>query len=812
MEPRGATERRRLLRWAFPGAAAVVMALTVLGMGQPRAAGPRGDGGVTPGNWTLTPAGVQVPIGDRPLGAALSPDGAYLAVTNDGAGVQSIALLDTTSRTVVQTIPYQAPEALFVGVAWSPDGRRLFASAGGNNRVRAYDVRNGLLVEGPSITVGEPSAKVYPAGLAMTADGRMLLVVENLANRLAAVDPASGTVDRSAATGRLPYAVAIGPGGGKAYVSNWGEGTVTAVRLPSLTPAATIAVGLHPAALAVDPARPRLYVANTDGDTVSVIDTRTDGVIATLSLAPYRGAPEGSVPDGLAVSPDGRRLFVANAGNNDLAVVDLTRPAPAVLGLVPTAWYPTTVALSHDGGTLFVTHAKGLGAGPNPRGPSPTRGPAEASEQYIAHMITGTVSIVPVPAPADLDAVTARVVRNNGFDEATARLAGGAATAAAHAIPRRVGEPSLIKHVIYVIKENRTYDQVLGDLRGGDGDPRLTLFGRDVAPNHHRLAEAFVLLDNFYADAEVSADGHNWSTAGMANDYVQKNWPANYSNRGRGYDFEGGEPAADPRAGFLWDAAARAGVTFRVYGEFTEFMQYPSRGTTAALDKHVDPTYHGWDLHVPDQTRIDEWLAEFRGFERSGALPQLTIMRLPNDHTAGTRRGYPTPQAMVADNDLALGRLVEAVGRSPFWKDTLIIAVEDDAQDGPDHVDAHRTVALLAGAYVRRHAVDHAFYSTASLLRTIDLILGIPSTTQYEVAAAPLLGAMTDTPVPYEYVADRPRQSLAAMNPPDAPGAAESSRLDLRRADSSPPGVLDRILWRAVKGAAPLPPTPHGLR
>ncbi|HEV2356906.1 MAG TPA: bifunctional YncE family protein/alkaline phosphatase family protein [bacterium] len=809
MKPRCAIERRRL-RWALPSAAAVVMALAVLGVGQPRTPGPRGEEGVTPGNWTLTPAGVQVPIGDRPLGAALSPDGGYLAVTNDGAGVQSIALLDTASRRVVQTVPYHTPEGLFVGVTWSPDGRRLFASAGGNNRVRAYDVRNGLLVEGPSIMMGEPSAKVYPAGLAMTADGRTLLVVENLANRLAAVDPASGAVGATAATGRLPYAVAIL--GDKAYVSNWGAGSVTAVRLPSLAPAATIAVGLHPAALAADPARARLYVANTDDDTVSVIDTRTDRVIATPSLAPYRGAPEGSVPDGLAVSPDGRRLFVANAGNNDVAVVDLTRPAPAVLGLIPTAWYPTTVTLSHDGQTLFITNAKGLGAGPNPRGPVPTRGPAEASEQYIAQMITGTVAIVPVPAQADLDVLTAHVVRNNGVNEAAARLGGGAATAAAHAIPRRVGEPSLIKHVIYVIKENRTYDQVLGDLPGGDGDARLTLFGRDVAPNHHRLAEAFVLLDHFYADAEVSADGHNWSTAGMTNDYVQKNWPATYSNRGRGYDYEGGEPAAYPRGGFLWDAATRAGVTYRVYGEFTEFMQYPSRGTMAALERHVAPTYHGWDLHVPDQTRIDEWLAEFRGFERGGALPQLTIMRLPNDHTAGTRRGYPTPQAMVADNDLALGRLVEAVGRSRFWKDTLIIAVEDDAQDGPDHIDAHRTVALLAGAYVRRHAVDHTFYSTASLLRTIDLILGIPSTTQYELAATPLLGAITDTPVPYRYAAARPRQSLTAMNPPDAPGAAASSRLDLRRADETPPGVLDRILWQAVKGPIPLPRTPYEIR
>jgi YVTN family beta-propeller protein len=808
------SDGRALGRWrrGLPVAVAVLMAAAAAGTGQPRVPGPRDGQGITPGNWTLTPAGTQVPVGDRPLGAALSPDGRYLAVSNDGRGVQSVALVDTATRTVVQSIPYPAPEALYVGLAWSPDGRRLWASAGGNNRVRAYDMRRGLLAEGPSIEVGEPAGKVYPAGLAVSPDGRTLLVAENLANRVVAVDTASGTVGPSAATGAMPYGVVVLSGGDKAYVSNWGERTITVVRLPSLAPVATVAVGLHPGALAVDPVRPRLYVANTDDDTVSVVDTQADRVVGTLSLAPYPGAPEGSVPDGLAVSPDGRRLYVANAGNNDVAVVDLTGAAPAIRGLIPAAWYPTTVTVSPDGATLFVTNAKGLGAGPNPQGPNPLRGPSEASPQYIVSMIAGTLSIVPVPGQEDLDLLTARVVRNNGFSEGGARLARGAGAAAPHAIPRRIGDPSPIKHVVYIIKENRTYDQVLGDLRAGNGDGRLTLFGPDIAPNHHRLAEMFVLFDNFYADAEVSPDGHNWSTAGMANDYVQKNWPATYSNRGRDYDYEGGEPAAYPRRGFLWDAAARAHVGYRVYGEFTEFLKYPARGTMAALEGHVATSYHGWDLHVRDQTRVDEWLKEFAAFERTGEMPQLTIMRLPNDHTAGTRRGYPTPQAMMADNDLALGRIVEAVGRSRFWQDTLILAVEDDAQDGPDHVDAHRTVALVAGAYVRRHVVDHAFYSTVSLLRTIELILGIPSMTQYEIAASPLLGALTDTPLPYRYAAAVPRQPLSAMNAPDAPGAAASARLDFDEADEAPPGVLNRILWQAIKGTIPLPATPHEMR
>ncbi len=778
------------------------------GLGADRVPGPHGSEGVTPNNWTLAPAGVQIPVGDRPMGAALSPDGRLLAVSNDGRGRQSLSLVDAAARSVVQTIPYNAPESLYVGVAWARDGRRLYASAGGNNLVRTYEIRDGRLAEGPSITLAPRGASVYPAGLAVSPDGRTLLVAENLAGRVQAVDLSTGQPVAGAPTGALPYAIAVTPNGEKAYVGNWGDRTLTVLRVAGLAPIGTVAVGLHPGALALDPARPRLYVANTDDDSVSIVDTTSDQVLATLSLAPYPGAPEGSVPDGLAVSADGRWLFVANAGNNDVAVVDLGASAagapPKVVGLIPTAWYPTTVTVARDGRTLFVTNMKGLGAGPNPRGPSPL-GRRTGATQHIATMMVGTLSVIPVPDGPGLAASTARVVRNNGFDETRNRLVQGSREAPPRAIPRRVGSPSLIKHVIYIIKENRTYDQVLGDLRRGNGDPSLVLFGRGITPNHHRLAEEFVLLDNFYVDAEVSPDGHNWATAALANDYVQKNWPANYSNRGRGFDFLGGAPAAYPRGGFLWDAAARAGVSYRIYGEFTELGGYPSRGTMPSLEGRVAPAYHGYDLAIKDQARIDEWLKEFREFEREGTLPQLMVLSLPNDHTAGTRPGYPTPQAMVADNDLALGRLVETVSRSRYAKDTAIFVVEDDAQDGPDHVDAHRTVALVAGAYVRRGIVDHTFYSTVSLLRTIELILGIPPLTQYDAAAQPLLAAFSDQPLRFNYKASLPAQPLTALNSPTAPGAAESLRLPLDEADKVPAAVLNRILWRAIKGDAPMP-------
>ena len=786
-------------------AAAAALAATGVPAGD-RVPGPHGADGVTPDNWTLTPAGVQIPIGDRPLGAALSPDGRYLAISNDGQGTQSLVLVDTAARRVVQTIPYDAPEALYVGVAWTPDGRRLFASAGGNNLVRAYEMRDGQLTEATPITLGN---RTYPAGLAVTPDGQTLLVAENLAGRVRAIDLATGRAGAEASTGPFPYAVAVTPTGEKAYVSNWGDRTLTVLRVNGLAPVATVPVGLHPEALAADPVRPRLYVANADDDSIAIVDTTSDRTIATLSLAPYPGAPEGSVPDGLAVSADGKWLFVTNAGNNDVAVIDLASTSsagavPRVVGLVPTAWYPTTVTVSRDGRTLFVTNAKGLGAGPNPQGPTPFRSNV-AKAQHIETMIVGTVSAIPVPEGPALAEMTARVVQNNGFDETRRRLGQGPRDVPPQAIPRRVGGPSPITHVIYIIKENRTYDQVLGDLPKGNGDPSLVLFGRGISPNHHKLAEDFVLFDNFYSDAEVSPDGHNWAMAAIANDYVQKNWPATYSNRGRGYDFEGGQPAAYARSGFLWDAAARAGVSYRVYGEFTEFRAYPSRETMPSLRDHVASGYHGWDLAVRDQTRVDEWLAEFREFDRQGTLPRLTILRLPNDHTAGTRPGYPTPQAMVADNDLALGRLVEAVSRSRYANDTTIFAVEDDAQNGPDHVDAHRTIALAAGAYVRRGIVDHTVYSTVSLLRTIELILGIPPLTQFDAAAQPLLGAFSDQAARFDYRASVPRQPLTAINPPTAPGAAESLRLPFGEADEAPAPVLNRILWRAVKGDVPMP-------
>ncbi len=776
--------------------------------------GPRPGGtGVTPNHWLLTPAGHQVEIGDRPLGIATTPDGRYLVISNNGQGEQSLVLFDTTTQKVVQTIPYRSPEALFLGVAITPEGRRVYASAGGNNKIRVYDFDGRILAEQLPMALGDARAKIYPAGLAISPDGAVLYAALNLENAVAFIDRATGRVRarvrlapaaRADDIGTLPYTLV--QSGTKLYVSESNGGGVSVIDVDQPRLLRRIPTGGHASGLALSPDRARLYVANATSDTVSVIDTSTDAIVGAVDLSPYPGAPMGSMPNALAVSPDGATLYVANGGNNDIAVVDTV--TFRIRGLIPTAWFPSAIVVSPDGRTLYVANMKGLGAGPNPGGPNPER--PEPTAQYIGSMARGTLSVIAVPDAAALRTHTAQVVKNNGFDETRKVLTQAPRDTTPRAIPRRVGDPSLIRYVLYIIKENRTYDQVLGDLPHGDGDRNLVLFGRDVTPNHHALAETFVLLDNCYADAEVSADGHNWSTAAVATDYVQKMWPATYSNRNRIYDYQGGSSASPPLRGNFWEYAARAGLTYRVYGEFFAFRSKPPAVEPApfanALAGHFSPAYAGYDLSIRDQARVDAWEAEFEEFVRRGTVPQLMILSLPNDHTAATRPGYPTPKAMVADNDLALGRIVRTVSRSPIWRETAIFIVEDDAQDGPDHVDAHRTVCLVASPYVQRGVVDHRMYSTVSILRTIELILGLPPMSQFDAAAAPMIAAFGDTPnlTPYDLL--QPGQSLSEINPKNAYRARDAMALALDRPDEADAQILNTILWHAIKGThVPMP-------
>jgi YVTN family beta-propeller protein len=524
------------------------------------------------------------------------------------------------------------------------------------------------------------------------------------------------------------------------------------------------------------------------------------------------------------VSPDGKTLYVANADNNTIAVIDVeVRAKSEVEGFIPTGWYPTSVRTSRDGRRIFVANGKGVASAANAKGPNPykVRG---AETEYIGSLLKGTVSLINNPAKAKLAQLTRQTYKNSPYTDELLKAA--KAPREKTAIPFRIGDQSPIKHVIYVIKENRTYDQILGDMREGNGDASICLFGEDVTPNQHAIAREFVLLDNFYVDAEVSADGHNWSTAAYATDYTEKTWPTNYSGRGRTYDYEGSKKIARPTKGYIWDHCKAAGVSYRSYGEFVSSREgKPGGGGNlggdpgkpvkenytheTALEGHFSPTFPSWDLTIPDNVRVEAWLKEFRDYERNGQLPQFQIVRLGGDHTQGTRAGTPTPRAHVAENDLAVGRLVEAVSASErYWKDTAVFIIEDDAQNGPDHVDAHRSIAFVASAYTRRGYVDSTMYTTSGMLRTMELILGVPPMSQYDAAATPMFNSFTDKAnlTPFKH---RPaRIDLNEKNTARSPGADRSAQLDFTKEDAAPDIEFNEIIWRAVKGAQSQMPAP----
>jgi YVTN family beta-propeller protein len=814
-------------------------------------AGPQGDGNsITPQGWFVSPAGTQTQLGDRPFGIAVSPNGKFLAVTNDGASTQSIMIVDRASGTVVQEIDYNAPAGVYVGIAYSPHASTLYASAGGTifnaagqadqkgafNGVRVYnvDASTGKLTETNPLLIPMPTGaggkliNLFTSGLTLSADGNTLYVADNLGSSLSVIDltkvgggPGAGVT--TIQVGPNPIAVALSHDGKTAYVANQGGLTVSVVDLtqPFLAESDRIEVGTHPGALAVNPVKNELYVANADSDTVSVIDTTTNVVVRTIDLSPYVGSKEGSSPDALTVSPDGTTLYVANALNNDVAVIQLStkKSEDKVLGLIPTAWYPTALALSNDGQELDVLNAKGLGAGPNPNGPNPYKNPYGPPDQYIATMIKGSLSQITVPGKKQLAAYTDQVVAHNGFNEGDKIRTSG--TPPSSVIPLHPGDPTPIKHVIYVIKENRTFDQEFGSLGKGNGDPALNLFGDESAPNARALEKQFVTLDNFYSDAEVSADGWNWATGAEANSYVQHAWPQNYGGQNRPYDFEGGNlatsPGTDPTDAFIWNKFADAGIGYRNYG-FRVFGGVVAGGTEPRLAANTDLNFAGYDLSKPDSiadliqtgvnqpTRIDEWLKEFGQYETTGNLPTVELVRLPNDHTATNTIGAPTPRAYVADNDYALGKLVDAVSHSKDWGSTAIFVIEDDAQEGPDHVDAHRTIAQLISPYTQTGRVDSTFYSQVSVLRTIEQIVGIGPMTQFDAAATPMLNAFSDTPNLTPFTAIKPTQDVHEKNPVNPPMGAQappSLAAVAHEADQNEK-LENQVLW-AYYGTGPMP-------
>ena len=806
------------------------------------------DPGVVTTRQAITPAGTPSVFSGRAYGVAWSKDPSRLWVLH----ATHLYLLDWRTNTVVSRIAHGGTP-----------GNQAIASTGDDAVFVANSVRRNGRAAARLLTAAEQDLKPVAEGLGAFQPGALSLsapvtgtrfaaVPLVYENRLAFVDTVTGTVRQSDPTGIAPFAAVIDHAGAVAYVSNLGgrppklgesfaaplqkrdekiavdargvasTGTVARVDVASGHITHTLAVGLHPTALAWNQKAHRLYVANGNSESVSVIDTEANRVVGNISIQPFAREVRGIAPTALALTPDGATLLVACGGVNAVAVVDTA--SGTVRGMIPTAWYPSGLAVSPDGARFAVTTLLGPGSGWR----------EEPAKRYV-HSYRGSVAVVELPDAAQLANYTTAVAENNHLPlrGTTAATAASARAATPVAIPVRSGDPSLIHHVVYIIKENRTYDQVLGDMRKGNGDPSLTLFGEGVTPNQHAFADRYVLFDNFYATGGNSGDGHQWATQANETEYTL--WPG---YQGRSYPYDGTDPMAYSAGGFLWDYALARSKTVRVFGEFAgpsvkvppgaplsllerwqkneDFTSdFSAHADIAALNRILAPNYPTFDTRIPDVVRAQIFLSAFRKMEEAGSMPNLTIMLLPSDHTSGTKPGAPTPKAMVADNDFALGQIVDALTHSKFWPNMAIFVVEDDAQDGVDHVDGHRTTAFVISPYARRNHIDSTFYSHQSILKTIELILGLPTMSLFDLIAHDLRGSFTNTPDLTPWSVIRPRQDLLELNPPvralNGPArqaALDSARMNWSVPDAVPSGKLNRILWGTVKGWGAAYPAP----
>ncbi len=770
-----------------------------------------------PNQWSLRPAGKHLPLGDFPVNIALHPSGQWAAVLHAGYGEQEIVIVELR-KDKPRIASRVRLDQTFYGVCFAPDGKALFASGGEFEVVHRFAFDKGLLSDHREIAVAPVADKFVVSGVAVDATGRTLFAAGAWGDAVAVVplDDPNNRHTVALDKGSYPYACLSDPKSGRLFVSLWGKADVAVIDPASAKIVGTWPTESHPTEMALTPDGKTLFTACSNSSRVSVLDAAHDGkALETLRCSLYPDAPSGNTPNSLSMTPDGRMLFVANADASNLAVFNVTAPGRSEpLGFIPTGWYPTSVRYNPTDQRLYVAEGKGLSSRANPQGPGPDAAKVMPSVyQYIAGLLQGDLSAIDLPDPAKLADYTKQAYACSPLRADQAPTGDWPDDSP---IPHKIGDAGPIQHVIYIIKENRTYDQVLGDMKEGDGDPDLCLFGEKVTPNYHKLARQFVLLDNFYVDGEVSADGHQWSMGAYATDFVEKVWPLTYRGsplkKLNFYPSEGNFDAiARPSAGYLWDRCDEAKVSYRSYGEFVENGKKPGDPAAAkvkALEGHIDPDFHGWDLDYPDVKRADRFISELYRFEKDGGMPALSILRLPNDHTAGTKVGKPTPRSMVADNDQGLGMVVEAVSKSKFWKDTAIFVLEDDAQNGPDHVDANRSPALVISAYTKRNYVDSTMYSTRSTLRTIELILGLKPMSQFDAAARPMANAFQTKPdlSPYEHA--EPQIDLKETGTASAWGAKQSETFDLDEEDKVDDLAFNEVIWRSVKGpnsAAPVP-------
>jgi len=841
---------------------------------------------VTPANQLVSPSGKNIPLPKmRPLALALNP-GKNLLVTSGKS--DALIVIDPVTGTVRQTVslpsssqtepmpatvsgnilaPDTKAQISYTGLIFSPDGTRIYLSDV-NGTIKVFQVDNQGTVT-PSFSIPLPPANApsrkeeIPAGLAFSKDGSKLYVALNLSNRLGEFDAKTGKHLRSFDVGVAPYDVVIL--GGKAYVSNWGgrrplpgditgpagrgtlvrvdpvrfianEGSVSVIDLQTGTLRTEIMAQLHSSAMALSPDKRHLVVCNAGSDNLTVIDTSTDKVVEIIWAKQKPNDLFGASPNAVTFDSNGKFLYVANGTQNALGVIkfDPKDRESRLVGLIPVGWFPAAVIHDSRRKQLLCANIKGPGQG--------RINTNSTKLEYNTHQLEGSISLVPVPRPKELEVLSSIVWKNYRREQMVNSLAPARQGEPARPVPERIGEPSVFKHVVYVIKENRTYDQVLGDDLRGNGDPKLCIFGDEITPNQHKMARDFVLLDNTYCSGILSADGHQWSTTAFGTDYLEKSfagWPRSYPDGMEDSDIDA---LAYAPSGFIWDNMLKHGKTVRSHGEFAitekrwkdsnrkdkldftahyqDFtnknasIQIWSRPAVESLTGHLNTNTVGWDMDIPDLFRAEQFIKELKEREVDGKFSNLSIICLPNDHTSGTSPGHPTPRAHVAENDLAFGKIVEAVSHSKFWKETVIFAIEDDPQDGWDHVSGYRTTAYVVSPYTKRGAVVGTQYNTTSILRTIQQILGVKPMNQFDATATPMFDCFTNQPDFTPFVAVPNNVPLDELNPDPKKiadpllrkNAIVSSRLPLHKMDACPEDTLNRILWHAMKGSsAPYP-------
>ncbi|MCI1720420.1 MAG: bifunctional YncE family protein/alkaline phosphatase family protein [Bacteroidales bacterium] len=780
-----------------------------------------------PNGWKLTPVGKQFKLGDLPLNMAVSPNQKWLAVTNNGYGRQCIQLFNTKEERETDnvTIPMS-----WYGICFSPDSKTLYASGGNENKIRIYSVSDdGKLAQADSIVMGKPWPNhISPSGIVISKKYGQLLVVTRrdnsiyiygqsknknaeLQNRNNKSGNSSGEVYnqliKKVSAGSECYDIVLSKDEENAYVSCWGGKKVKVWNLKKQEWTESYDVGNHPNELCLDKDGERLFVANADDNSVSVIDLQNKRVEEILNAALFPNSLAGSTTNGLCISPKGKKLYVANADNNCVTVFDISEKGESkCLGFIPVGWYPTNVKCAS--GKLWVTNGKGLKSAPNPYGPEPAdvredfghhSGDSHKTQgvEYIAGLFLGALSEIDLPVDDKLAEYSKQVYANTPYNQANDLTAEGEP---GNPIPAKVGNPSPIKYVFYIIQENRTYDQVLGDIKEGNGDSSLVLFGDKVTPNHHALAKQFVLLDNFYVNAEVSCDGHNWTVGGYANDFLEKTWPTYYSGRGDYYAGEGAQEMGNNTSGFIWDMCKKMGVSYRTYGEFVYRKNGVLVPSVPSLADHFCKTYEPWNLAVRDTIRYGQWVKDFDSLVVANAVPHFQIVRVPNDHTMGMRIGQRTPFAFAADNDLAVGMIIDHLSHSPIWKESVVFIVEDDAQNGADHVDAHRSPCYIAGGFVKRGFVDHTPYTTTSVLRTMELILGLPPMTQYDASARSMWRCFSPTADTTAFHFLPANINLDDRNVKKDKWQAMCEKYNFNKEDAVPDVEFNQMLWHAIKG------------